>query len=77
MRNSNHRATCALALGLVFAPFMCDCFEVVHHPLDHPVSVAYIVAPFAYHADEPVRAPGTSLLPEPTVAMASSMVPRP
>jgi hypothetical protein len=70
---NRHRATCALALGIIIAPFMCDCFNENHHPIVINPPAHYLLVDFAKHADEPPHTPAAPLIGKTTVAMASSV----
>jgi hypothetical protein len=72
---NRHRATCALALGIVIAPFVCDCFNQDHHPIVVNPPAQYVLVDFAKHADEPPRAPGAPLIAVTTTAVASPRKP--
>jgi hypothetical protein len=70
---NRHRAKCAaLALGLVIAPHLCDCFNQEQNPIDINPPARYVLVDFAKHADEPARAPGAPLIAETTTVTASS-----
>jgi hypothetical protein len=73
---NRHRATCALALGIVIARFMCDCFNLVHHTIDINPPAHYLLVNFEKHADEPPRTPDAPLVVETTTALASSLANR-